>query len=365
MLMSTLKFAAQTHEHASAGQPVAVNPGACQPDELDSSDVASLNQEFTPILSGAKLREVSDQVDESEVRISILIANYNARELLENCLNSIFQQDSRYPFEVLVVDDHSSDDSFEMVKTRFPQVRTYRNDANLHYATSNNRMFDSAKGRYLFLLNNDTTVKPGAVDVLVDFMETHPEVGCAGSKLLNEDGSIQESVKTLPNVRSALFGARSYAYRWFPNNIFSKRELLHLSKDVAAPFKAGYVSSAAMIIRRDIVKAVGYLDPRLSYHVDADYCARIWEAGWNVTYVPQSVVIHLNHRGGTLVSPRRRLKSVIEFHRGTWIYFERHMMRSYWHPVTWLIAAGIAARFVASLFIQQADEAGRWLRHRL
>ncbi len=323
-----------------------------------------MNQESTPIRSGATAKAVSDQSDESEVRVSIVIANYNARDLLEDCLNSMYQQESRYPFEVLVVDDHSSDDSFEMVKTRFPQVRAYRNEVNLHYATSNNRMFDIAKGRYLFLLNNDTIVKPRAVDVLVDFMEAHPDVGCAGSKLLNEDGSLQESVKTLPNVGSALFGARSYAYRWFPNNTFSKRELLHLSKDVSAPFKAGYVSSAAMLIRRGIVETIGYLDPRLSYHVDADYCARIWEAGWDVVYVPQSVVIHLNHRGGTLVSPRRRLKSVVEFHRGTWIYFERHMMQSYWHPFTWIIAAGIAARFVVSLFIQQTDEARRWLFHR-
>ena len=312
-------------------------------DDPIHSDVASMNQEFSPIPSGATMKEVSDQSDEGEVRISIIIANYNARDLLEDCLNSIYQQDSRYPFEVLVVDDHSSDDSFEMVKTRFPQVRAYRNMANVHSATSNNRMFNIAKGRYLFLLNNDTIVKAGAVDALIDFMEAHPEVGCAGSKLLNEDGSIQESVKSLPNVRSAFFGARSYAYRWFPNNIFSKRELLHLSEDVGVPFKAGYVSSAAMLIRRDIVQAVGYLDSRLSYHVDADYCARIWKAGWNVVYVPQSVIIHLNHRGGTLVSPRRRLKSVVEFHRGTWIFFERHMMRSYWHPVTWLIAAGLAA----------------------
>jgi GT2 family glycosyltransferase len=222
-------------------------------------------------------------------------------------------------------------------------------------------MFDIARGRYLFLLNNDTLVQPEAVDLLVDFMEAHPGVGCAGSKLLNEDGSIQESVKTLPNLRSAFFGARSYAYRWFPGNRFSKHELLNIGKEVNEPLEAGYVSSAAMVIRREIVVGIGYLDPRLSYHVDADYCARIWKAGWSVVYVPESVVIHLNHRGGTLVSPRRRLKSVIEFHRGTWIYFERHMMQSYLHPVTWLIAAGIGARFVGSLLIQQTDE----LRRRL
>ena len=319
-----------------------------------------MNQDSAPVPDTAA-DEQSDRSGTSGVYVSIIIANYNARDLLEDCLNSIYQGESRYRFEVLVVDDHSTDDSFDMVKARFPQVRAYRNEANLHYATSNNRMFDLARGRYLFLLNNDTIVKAGAVDALVDFMEAHPEVGCAGSKLLNEDGSVQESVKTLPNVRSALFGARSYAYRLFPNNVLSKRELLHSREDAATPFTAGYVSSAAMLIRRELIGAVGYLDPRLSYHVDADYCARIWQAGWEVVYVPQSVVIHLNHRGGTLVNRRRRLKSVFEFHRGTWIFFERHMMKSYWHPYTWLIVAGIAARCVAALLIQQGAEARRWL----
>jgi GT2 family glycosyltransferase len=320
-----------------------------------------MNQAHNQVLSGAQPTVVSDGSAANEVTVSIIIANYNARDLLADCLDSIFRQPSRHALEVLVIDDYSSDDSFQMVKLRFPQVRAYKNDANLHYATSNNRMFDIARGRYLFLLNNDTLVQPEAVDLLVDFMEAHPGVGCAGSKLLNEDGSIQESVKTLPNLRSAFFGARSYAYRWFPGNRFSKYELLNIGKEVNEPLEAGYVSSAAMVIRREIVVGIGYLDPRLSYHVDADYCARIWKAGWSVVYVPESVVIHLNHRGGTLVSPRRRLKSVIEFHRGTWIYFERHMMQSYWHPVTWLIAAGIGARFVGSLLIQQTDE----LRRRL
>ena len=320
-----------------------------------------MNHDSTRIPGAATAERPLNQSAASGVYVSIIIANYNARDLLADCLNSIYREETRYSFEVLVVDDHSNDDSFDMVKTQFPQVRAYRNEANLHYATSNNRMFDVAAGRYLFLLNNDAIVKPGSVDALVDFMEAHPEVGCAGSKLLNEDGSVQESVKTLPNIRSAFFGARSYAYRWFPNNMFSKRELLHLSEDTTRPFKAGYVSSAAMLIRRELVEAIGYFDPRLSYHVDADYCARIWQVGWDVVYVPQSVVIHLNHRGGTLVSRRRRLKSVFEFHLGTWIFFERHMMKSYWHPETWLIAAGIVGRYVAALLIQQADEVRRWL----
>lgn len=297
--------------------------------------------------------------------VSIIIANYNGRELLRNCLHSIYEHAGRYPFEVLVVDDCSHDDSFEMVASCFPQVRAYRNERNCHYATSNNRMFDVAQGKYLYLLNSDTLMLSGALDKLIDFLEAHPRVGCVGSKLLNEDGSVQASVKTLPNFRSALFGARSPIFKLFPDNPISRREMLHLSEDMSRPFKAGYVSSASWLMPSAIVKQVGYLDPRLSYHVDADYCARIWKAGWDVYYLPTAVVIHLDHQGGTLYDFRRRFKSVLEFHRGTWIFYQRHRMKSWWHPLTWLVIAGLAGRFVVSLVLRMADEILRMFRARL
>ncbi len=296
--------------------------------------------------------------------VSIIIANYNGRELLRNCLESICQHPCRYPFEILVVDDHSHDGSFEMVQSCFPDVRAYRNERNFHYATSNNRMFDVARGKYLYLLNSDTLMLANALDKLVEFLEANPRVGCVGSKLLNEDGSVQASVKSLPNFASAIWGARSPLFKLFPNNRYSRAELLHLSADMSKPFTAGYVSSASWLMPSAIVRQVGYLDPRLSYHVDADYCARIWKAGWDVYYLPDAVVIHLDHKGGTLYNPRRRLKAVIEFHRGTWIFFRRHAMKSWWHPLTWVVLAGVTVRFVVSLVLQQVGELRRslWAR---
>lgn len=303
-----------------------------------------------------------DAQPDMEAVVSILIANYNARDLLAQCLESIYRHPCSVPFEILVVDDHSHDASYEMVRERFPDVRLTRNERNLHYATSNNRMIDRARGRYLYLLNSDTLMHPHALDRLVAYLEVHPETGCVGSRLLNEDGSVQASVKTLPSFRSALFGSRSYIYKLFPNNPFSKSEMLHLSEDMSEPFKAGYVSSASWLMRREVVDKVGYLDSRLSYHVDADYCARIWEHGWDVVYLPEAVVTHLDHKGGTLLDRKRRLKSVIEFHRGTWLFFQRHQMRSPWHPVTWLVALGLSGRFVCSLIVQQLSELPGLLR---
>ena len=299
-----------------------------------------------------------------EPLVSIIIANYNGRELLRNCLESIYQHPCRYAFEILVVDDHSHDGSFEMVKSSFPEVRVYRNERNLHYASSNNRMFDVARGKYLYLLNSDTLMLENALDRMVDFLEANPRVGCVGSKLLNEDGSVQASVKSLPNFASALWGSRSPLFKLFPNNPYSRAELLHLSADMSSPFTAGYVSSASWLMPKAIVSQVGYLDPRLSYHVDADYCARIWKAEWDVYYLPDAVVIHLDHKGGTLFNPRRRLKAVIEFHRGTWIFFRRHVMKSWWHPQTLFVVVGVTLRFVVSLVLQQLGEVKRGLRAR-
>lgn len=291
-----------------------------------------------------------------EVALSVIITNYDGREVLKNCLASLYRNPPSRSFEVIVVDDASRDGSAEMVEEHFPEVRLLRNDVNVHYGRSNNRALEVARGGYVHLLNNDTLMLPGALDAMLAFLDEHPEAGAVGSRLLNEDGTIQWSVKTLPNVMSGLFGARSIITKLFPRNPFSRNHLLHLSHDMSRPFTAGYVSSASIMLRRDVTRKVGGLDERLSYHVDADYCKRVWDAGWQVYYLPEATVIHLNHRGGTMVDWRRRLRSVVEFHRGSYIYFVKHTMKSRWHPMHFVTAAGLALRFAVSLVLQAVEE---------
>lgn len=288
--------------------------------------------------------------------LSIIIANYNGRELLGSCLDSIYRNPPTRPFEVIVVDDASSDGSYEMVQENFPQARLLQNTQNVHYGQSNNRAFDLAQGQRVYLLNNDTVMLPGALDAMMAFLDKHPTAGAVGSKLLNGDGTIQASVKTLPCVMSGVFGARSILTKLFPNNRFSRGHLLHMSQDMSRPFMAGYVSSASVMIRRDVINRVGYLDERLSYHVDADYCKRIWDAGWEVYYLPTATVVHFAHKGGTMVNLSRRFKSIIEFHRGSYIYFRKHQMKSPWHPMHFMVVIGLGLRFVASLLLQLSKE---------
>ncbi|WP_447980613.1 glycosyltransferase family 2 protein [Candidatus Nitrospira bockiana] len=299
------------------------------------------------------VRRSGDRVDP---QLSIIIANYNARELLRACLQSIYDNPPRASFEIYVVDDASNDGSAEMVQRHFPQVHLLRNDVNVKYGKSNNRALDVARGRYIYLLNNDTVMMPDALDQMKAFLDVHPTVGAVGNRLLNEDGSVQASVKTLPCAMSALFGARSVITKWFPHNPWTRRHLLHLGCDMKTPFPAGYVSSASIMIRREVVAQVGYLDERLMYHVDADYCKRIWDAGWEVYYLPEPTIVHLAHKGGTMVSVRRRFTALVEFHRGSYIFYQKHLMKSAWHPEHLVVLVGLGLRFVVSLVIQVSKE---------
>jgi GT2 family glycosyltransferase len=236
-----------------------------------------------------------------------------------------------------------------MVRATFPEVRLLRNEINRHYAFSNNRALDQARGQYVLLLNNDTIVLPQALDGMVAFLRAHPEAGAVGCKLLNEDGTIQWSVKSLPNPASALFGARSFVTRIFPNNRFSRQHLLHLNHDMIQPFvaDAGYVSSAASMMPRKVMQEVGYLDIRFAYHVDADYCKRIADVGYKCYYLPTATIIHLNHRGGTMASPRVRFRSLMMFEVQSYLYYRRHVQRSAWSPMQVLVALGLFFHFLA------------------
>jgi GT2 family glycosyltransferase len=297
----------------------------------------------------ADRKPVSDGGMAPAVTLSIIVPSYNARDLLADCLQSLYENPPSEAYEIIVIDDASADGTSEMVRTRFPEVRLLRNEINSHYAHSNNLAFKIARGQFFYLLNSDTIVLPKALDQMLAFLREHPEAGVVGSKLLNGDGTVQWSVKSLPSLGSALFGARSIITRLFPNNRYSRQHLLHLDRDMTEPFTAGYVSSASIMLPRKVVEEVGDLDRRLSYHVDADYCKRIANAGYHSYYLPTSTIIHLDHKGGTMVSLKRRFRSLVEFHVGSYIFYRKHIQRTSITPMHGLVIVGLFCRFLLSL----------------
>jgi N-acetylglucosaminyl-diphospho-decaprenol L-rhamnosyltransferase len=296
------------------------------------------------------------------IQLSIIISTYNAREVLADCLQSIYQNPPSEPYEIIVVDDASEDATSEMVQARFPEVRLLRNEVNRRYTKSNNRALEQARGEYVHLLNNDTLVLPGAFDNMLAFFRSHPEAGAVGSRLLNEDGSIQWSVRALPDLGSALFGGRSIITRLFPNNRYSRRRLLHPDGDLSEPFVAGYLSGASKMMPRKVVDEIGYMDDRFFYHVDADYCSRIVAAGYKCYYVPAAAIIHLNHKGGTRVSPRSRFRSLAAFHFDCYAYYRKHLRGSRFSPVQMLVVIGLVARFLILVLAQLFSELFGFMR---
>jgi uncharacterized protein (TIGR03492 family) len=225
--------------------------------------------------------------------LSIIIVNYNNRNFLEECLNSIYRSTHKVSFELILVDNHSADDSVEFVKNNFPAARIIENSANLGFCRANNRGLKIYRGRYALLLNTDTVVKDGAFDALVEFMDAHPEAGAAGPKLLNADGT--------PQHQGGLFNRKFW-----------------LSKD---PVKVGYVIGAALLVRREVIDKVGGLDENFFFsNDDLDWCRRIRKAGWGVFFLPQAEVVH--YGGYTIKKFNQRI--FVEGFRGGLYFCRKH-----------------------------------------
>lgn len=270
------------------------------------------------------------------------------------CLESIYSNQPKRSFEVIVMDDASPDESAAIVRERFPQVRLFVNPRNVGYARSNNHAIGESRGRFVFLLNSDAQLLPGTLDALAEFLETHPEAGAAGSTLYNDDGTIQASVKAFPSAKSAFIGARSALSRWFP--WLSRNQLLHWKTEKGQPFQADYVSSASIMIPRDVTLQTGPLDVRLWYFIDADYCKRIWNLGRPVYCIPAAKAIHLEHQGGTKANVKQRFRSLVQFHYGAYIFFHKHYGKGYFYPMRVLVILGLSARFVFSISLQIIKE---------
>ena len=299
-----------------------------------------------------------------ELVLTIIITCYNTRDLVRDCLNSIYQHPPADTFEIILVDDASTDGASQMARSSFPEVHLLRNTTNRNYSYSNNRGMDHARGQFVLLLNNDTIVPPLAIDQMISFLRDHPAAGIVGCKLLNEDGTIQWSVKALPSPAAALFGARSIVSKLFPNNRFTRQHLLHIDQDMTQPFVAGFVSGAGAMMPLAIFKKIGHLDDQFFYHVDADYCKRITEAGYKCYYLPTASIVHLNHKGGTTASLSRRFRSLLKFELDSYRYYRKHIERSPWSPMKIVVALGLSSHFLALASAQVCAELASVVRRR-
>jgi GT2 family glycosyltransferase len=242
--------------------------------------------------------------------LSIIIVNWNVKELLDACLQSLLtaaQATPRLAVEIIVVDNASSDGSPQMVRDRFPQVRLIASQENLGYAKGNNVGVGAAQGRYLFLLNPDTFVQLDTLGRLVEYMDAHPEVGVLGPQLLWPDGSIQSSRRRFPTPGS-LFWESTLLGQWFPENRYIRR--YHLADQPATqPQKVDWVVGAAILIRYEAWQQVGPIEQDFfMYFEETDWCRRSAESGWETHYLPAAQVTHYEGKSSEQVAAARTLR---------------------------------------------------------
>lgn len=261
--------------------------------------------------------------------LSVIIVNYNARQLLLDCLDSLPDSAPDHQLETVVVDNASKDNSTEAAREwlppeGFPAPKVVANSKNLGFTRANNQGIERSNGRYIVLLNNDTVVHPGAFSKAIDYLDRHPEIGGAGLRLLNGDGSLQLSCRRFPSFSQALFNRYSLLTRLFPKNRFS-RQYLMTDVEHNEVRDVDWVSGACLVIRREVLEDVGPLDERFfMYSEDVDFCYRIWEAGWRVTYLPFAEVTHLIGQS----SKRARALTIIERHKSMYRFYKKHYSRN-------------------------------------
>ncbi|MGQ9778132.1 MAG: glycosyltransferase family 2 protein [Thermodesulfobacteriota bacterium] len=244
------------------------------------------------------------------VDLSVIIVNWNAKELLKACIESIYRNAGHILLEIIVVDNASTDGSQGMIKELFPRAVLIENKRNLGYSRANNIGFNYSKGKYLLFLNPDTLVPEKTLEKAFLFMEENKDAGIVGCKHLNSDGSFQ------PSAFGFIPLASIFAYILGLNKLIKISWLKKLSKTRTV----GYVQGSFLLIRREIFQEIGGFDENFFlYGEDVDLCKRVWDLGRKVYYYPDIFIIH--YLGG---SSRNNPETLKHFISSSLYFYKKH-----------------------------------------
>lgn len=275
--------------------------------------------------------------------LSIVIVNYQTFDLTKNTINSIFEYEYPFEYEILVVDNASSDDSLSRLQDYFKDSVTFIASAeNNGFAAGNNQALRIAKGRYVLLLNSDTIVWEDTLENIYNYMEKHSDVGASGCRVLLENGELDKACKrSFPNVKNSFF-------RLFHIPTSSKDNdynLDNLPDDEI--YEIDCLTGAFMFMRTDALNEAGFLDETFfMYGEDIDLCYRIKKAGWKIIYYGESKITHL--KGAS--SKKQKSKLIYEFYRAMYIYYKKHHADESYFIVNIVVYLGIAVLCILKLF---------------
>jgi GT2 family glycosyltransferase len=257
------------------------------------------------------------------MRVSVAIVNTNTRDLLVQCLTSLYETAQGVDLEVIVVDNASTDESVEAVRAGFPEVKVIANATNRWFTGATNQALQVSSGELILCLNPDTVVHPGAVQALVAYLREHPAVGAVGPRLLNADGSLQPSCRNFLSSRNLVL---QHLMPWsiLPRAWRGRWVLEYWDHEHAR--KVDWVIGAALMIRSSTLAEVGLKDEAYPiFHEETDWCYRMYQLGWEVHFVPDSRITHL---GGQTVKGMWGERLVLEFYKGKHTFIRKHYGRA-------------------------------------
>ncbi|MCL5104332.1 MAG: glycosyltransferase family 2 protein [Armatimonadetes bacterium] len=232
----------------------------------------------------------------ADMRLSIIIVNWNTRELLLRCVESIRQSIKGLSHEIIVIDNGSTDGSVEAVRARFPDAHLIANDTNLGFAAANNLGLEKATGEIVLLLNPDTTVPPDAIGSMLDFLSGHPEVGIVGPRLVGSDGEPQiSSFGMFPSVTEAALHALRI-WRIAPRSSLAKRFLVRPEEGEDWAY-AAHLLGACLLMPRKVIDEIGGFDEGFFLFLEeTDLCCRARKAGYKLAYYTGASIVHLGEQ---------------------------------------------------------------------
>jgi GT2 family glycosyltransferase len=219
--------------------------------------------------------------------VSIIIVNYNTSDLLKTCIASIKEKTKNVSYEIIVIDNKSSDDSVAMMKQQYPDVLLIESEENLGFGRANNLASKSASGKYLFFLNSDTFLRNDALSILVEFMEENSGCGICGGNVTDFEGTpIHSFSKALPSPCSDFF----LIFRKLPQLLYGKNWQYNFTEK---PMPVAYVTGADLLIRTDIFRSCDGFDPEFfMYYEETELTHRVQKAGYSVYSVPSASIAH-------------------------------------------------------------------------
>jgi GT2 family glycosyltransferase len=278
--------------------------------------------------------------------VSICMVSLNCWGVLKNCLDSVRSSVLPFSYEVIIVDNASSDNTASDIKAYdFPRLRLLQNDRNVGFTKATNQAIKLSSGRYILWLNTDTVLKPGALHKLCLYLEENSKVGIVGPKVLNPDGTFQPQCRRgLPTPWASLAHLLRLDRLWPRHTGFGQYLLSYLPVDQACQVAA--VSGCCLMARRQVWNDIGPLDEDyFGFGEDLDWCARAKRAGWEVWYYPGSCVIHLKGQGGVHAKPYHKVWGI---HQAMRIFYFKNLKANYPWVVTGLVYGAIWISFVLS-----------------